>query len=300
MNLVSLPVVAPSDSSPTGPIRASRTLSRWSRRAAFTLGLLTALVGWGGTAAPVWADSFTAPDRGYPEDAITQGGGTRSPRATCVSPNSLALAPLVPHSAIALTQAAYPRFFWYFPQTQARRAEFRLLSVVRDGNRLWDDLLIYQTEFQISGDEGIASLQLPSTLNLPPLEVGQPYRWYVSLLCDPNDPTHNITVNGWVERSTLNPSQSQALQQLTGNDRANLFAQEGLWFDTLATLADLQCQNPQRPTSAPAANFWRELLADEDIALDQFSQAPLLTSCPTATEPEPPRPTPPLANLGTP
>lgn len=244
------------------------------------LGLCAFLLGWSAGIAPAQADSFTAPDRGYPDDGMTQGGGTRSPRTVCVEPDELALTPLVPHSSMALTQAAYPRFFWYTPKTQARWAEFRLFSVVEEGNQLWDDTLIYQTEFKIAGDAGIASLQLPASLNLPPLEVGQPYRWSVSLLCDPNDPIHNITAQSWIERTALASEQSQTLGTLDLGDRAALFAREGLWFDTLETVARLQCDPALGSSTAVSPSSWQDLLADEDIALENFSQVPFLGTCP--------------------
>jgi len=286
MNLVSLSVAGSSPLAACLSVFPPRRPSPQRSRTALSVGLLTLLLGWGNGAMPAQADSFTAPKRGYPDSGMTQGGGTRNPRTACVDPQGLALAPLIPHSAMALTQAAYPRFFWYVPETQARWAEFRLFSVVQNGDRLWDDTLIYQTEFKIDGEAGIASLQLPSTLNLPPLVEGQPYRWYVSLLCDPNDPIHNITVKGWVERSPLNPEQYQALAQTPEGDRALFFAQEGLWFDTLATLADLHCQVEQGEGAAEPENLWRELLSDEDVDLMQLSQVPFLAPCSTATAPD--------------
>lgn len=239
-------------------------------------GGILAIVLVGNTLAPALANGFTPPKRGYPDGGITRGGGTRSTPTLCVDPASPPLAPLVPKTAMALTQAEYPRFFWFFPENTASRGEFRLFSVTNQGRGLWDDTLLYQTEFQISGESGIASLKLPDTLNLPPLEVGQPYRWYVSLMCNPLDPVHNITISGWVERSALAPQVQDRLEQLQGRDRAELFAQEGLWFDALETLADLRCGDPNNPD---LLNEWSALLQDDDIALANLVETPLLQQC---------------------
>ena len=259
-------------------------LGMLSRRSLGLVGLVS--LGWAlGAAAPAWA-GFQPPDRGYPDDAMTQGGGTRSPNSLCVSkPDlnpALTLTPLVPQHAMALTAEAYPRFFWLMPENTAQYGEFSLFSVTKDGSKTWDDTLLYQTEFQPDPQGGMASLKLPDSLGLPPLEPGKAYRWYVTLLCDADNPLENLTLGGWIERSSLSPIVTLDIHQAQGRDRVSLLSQAGLWFDTVEALALWQCQDPDNPG---IRQLWSELLQHQAVDLGNLAHQPLPPLCDASLDP---------------
>lgn len=222
-----------------------------------------------GNAAPASADSFNQTDRGLPGRRVP--GGTRSP--VCVTNPRSYLTALVPMNNVGLTTADYPRFFWFMPQNRAVSAEFSLYDT--DEHQIENDLL-YKTEFKVSGESGIASLKLPESLNLPALEVGNLYFWTVSLVCDADDRTRDISVSGWVKRIEPGTDFTRQLSSVRGIQKANLLAQNGFWFDTLETLAELRCVDPQNPNIA--AN-WVSVLNDDDVVLGQIANQPILDHC---------------------
>lgn len=215
---------------------------------------------------------FNAPQRGLP--GRREGGGTRG--------DQLQLVALLPRTNLGLTTAAYPRFFWSVPS--GIRAKYVEFSLFQGEEQAPNATLIYRTTFEIAGTPGIASLTLPETADLPPLEVGKDYQWSVKIAGDLNnlnDPQRNFRVNGWVQRVTPSPQLSEQLSQASLPDRAALYAQNGFWFDTLDVLAKLRCENPN---DRAAIDNWTTLLKSEPVRLDRLASQPLLQSC--AAKPE--------------
>jgi hypothetical protein len=208
---------------------------------------------------------FNAPKRGLP--GRREGGGTRGDQ----------LVALLPRTNLGLTTAAYPRFFWSVPGgIRARYVEFTLYQ---GDEQAPSAMLIYKTTFSIAGAPGIASLTLPDDANLPPLEVGKDYQWSVRIARDLNnlnDPQRSFRVSGWVQRVKPSQSLSEQLRQATLRDRAALYAQNGFWFDTLDSLAELRCQSPN---DATVTATWTTLLKSESVRLDRLVNQPLLQTC---------------------
>ncbi|EDX76348.1 conserved domain protein [Coleofasciculus chthonoplastes PCC 7420] len=140
--------------------------------------------------------------------------------------------------------------FWfyvpYFPRSQ-RNAEFVLIDENEDD--------VYATTFPLTQPSGIVSLQLPQTI--PPLKEGEQYRWVFSVICNPANRSADATVNGWIERVPVNLALSNQLQ--TATDKALLFAyaDQGLWYETLTLLAQLQRTHPQQQE---LQDDWQDLL----------------------------------------
>ncbi len=214
-----------------------------------------------------------APSRGLP--GRRTGAGSRSPGAgPCLPDPNTNLVALLPDTNLGLTTAAYPRFFWSIPQNNASGVEFSLYAVdARKQNRQ----LLYQSSFNVSGEPAIASLELPQTANLPPLAVNQDYRWTLALVCNSNDRTQDITVEGWVQRTAPSNALSQQLQKAAPRDRPAIYALNGFWFDTLATLAEQRCLRPQDPT---LIKNWEQLL--KSVKLEAIAKQPLSSTCTSA------------------
>ena len=124
---------------------------------------------------------------------------------------------------------------------------------------------------------GVVSLSLPQDKQL---EVGQSYRWYFSLICDPLDRSEDTFTSGWVERVDPSPELSTSLKTASAAEVPNLYAQAGLWYDALAALVSLRQSQPQNPAFVTE---WRELLgavnlealANQPISSAQLSEAQL-------------------------
>lgn len=123
---------------------------------------------------------------------------------------------------------------------------------------------------------GIVSVTLPPTED--PLQQDFIYQWFFELDCptsdDQNKRTSPASINGQVQRIEVNP---ELEEQLNGSnnpvERAEIYAQQGLWYDVLTELGQLYLKYPQ---SEAIGELWQQLL--QDIGLDRVSNQPLIGS----------------------
>jgi hypothetical protein len=213
------------------------------------------------------AAEFKPPRRGLP--GRREGAGTRDP-FVCVQGSSQ-LTALLPGTNLGLTTAEYPRFFWFMPKTKAKFAEFTLSEV---NEQREDRTPVYKSIFNIAGTPGVVSLALPSHASMPPLVVGKDYHWSVSLICKEDDRSKDIRVDGWVQRVTINAALTKQLATAKLNDRVQIYANNGVWFDTVTTLAEQRCANPK---DAALTTSWAELL--KSVQLGAIADQPLIQQC---------------------
>lgn len=201
--------------------------------------------------------NFKPPDVTAPGNR--QGGAHRG-SGTC--PADLSITPLIPASNIGLTVQQSPTFFVYVPQVSSP-VEFTLLSENEVD-------LVYETSFQ-ANNGGIISVSLPE--NTPtPLEVGKRYVWAVSVICDPNDRSADVVAKGWVQRVKPEPGMLSQLQQKHElRDRLRIYAENGLWYETLSALAELR---RQAPGDTGLKADWTQLLTSQ--GLDTVVAQPLV------------------------
>lgn len=221
---------------------------------------------------------FTPSDRqGASLPGNREGGGTRGP---CIAENTgrVPIA-LVPKSGVGQTIAEYPTLLWYLPKNTGWGVELK----VRDAN----NQEIYSTKYAfdhytgqnskgeeqqyVVGAPGIMSLTLPKLDSsfLPP-RMGQQYKWQLILICDPNDPSGDVYVNGAFERVEADPNLARRIQQATPEQRVAMYAKERLWYETLNTLVELRRQNPNDATLKAA---WSRLLTS--VGLEQIVEEPV-------------------------
>jgi len=172
----------------------------------------------------------------------------------------LYVTPLIPPSQIGRTVASHPTFFVYVPETGAKEVLFSL----QDANRNHH----YQTSFEISGKEGIVSFTLPE--DAPVLQMDKPYLWYF-VVVDKGEIIRpdSYGVTGWVKR-VENPTTSDGQASLAPLKQATLYAQQGIWYDTVKVLASAKLAQPGDRT---LAREWKELLAQ--VGLDAVSEQPI-------------------------
>lgn len=208
----------------------------------------------------LYSQNFQLPSRGAPGNR--EGGASRG----CVTDKKpedkdKRLTALIPITNLGLTVAERPTFFWYVPPMPDRKVEFVLMD--KNYNE------IDRTVFQTKGKSGIVSYRLPA--KVAPLQVGKDYRWYFSVICNPTSRSGDLVVEGWVQRVAPNPNLAKQLAKAPPSDRPNLYAQAGLWQDSLASLAELRRARPNDPATL---NRWETLL--KTVSLDYLAKEPLL------------------------
>jgi hypothetical protein len=217
----------------------------------------------GGLPLNALAAPYVAPsDLGLP--GPREGAGTRG----CVFGNPGSLTLLMPDSNVGLTTAAYPQFHWFTPINVASFVEFTLYKANPEDEG--DRTQVYQSQFAVSGEAGIASLQLPADSGLPPLEVGQYYYWQVAIFCNANSEEGDLKAGGWIERREPDAALAEALA--TTAPAVDLYAANGYWFDAVAGLA---AQLQAHPEDAAVRANWMELL--DSVGLPELVDQPLFS-----------------------
>jgi len=186
----------------------------------------------------VTAVEFSSPDTEGPARRVGGGvRGTLDSKATCVTDDRQELTALLPKTEVSLTTQEYPMFFWYVPPASPTMIEFALID---DSN----GQIIYQTKVKTDAAVGIISLSLPENSGLPPLEIGKDYYWSFSIMCDPLNWRVNPTVEGLIRRVEPSANLMQNLTEADGIERVAVYANAGIWHDTIAELATLRRSNP--------------------------------------------------------
>ena len=158
------------------------------------------------------------------------------------------------------TALDHPTFWFYVAYPANSYVEFVLQNEVEEE--------IYQTSFTLDKTPGIVSLTL--TEDQATLETGKSYHWYFNIMCDREDTTDDF-VEGWVERVELNPVINSQLESVQPLERVSIYAQNGLWYDTLTNLDRLR---KTKPENQAIAAIWTDLL--RQVGLDEISQEPIV------------------------
>lgn len=208
------------------------------------------------------AVEFQPPDRGEPnEDRQGSSGRTNCPAV------SKPLTALVPKSNIGLTLSGYPTFMIYVPysSTPAREVEFVLLD--EEENK------IFKQKMPLTGTPGIVNFKL--TKSAPMLEVGKQYRWKFFYRCNPRLRAEDDGVEGKITRINPNETLTRELEKAnTPLEQIQVYAQNGLWYETVTLLAALREEKPQDPK---LLQEWKELLGS--IGLESLAGEPLSSCC---------------------
>lgn len=204
---------------------------------------------------PAWAQHRNLPGRrvaaGTRGECLIAQPGQQAP---------LPLLTLLPASNLSFTTRPYPEFFWFNPQMLGQTVVFQLHAV--DDN-LNVQALLYESPVVIGDRGGIHSLQLPTDGSVPPLRVGQLYRWSVTPQCY-DEAERNLVwrVMGRIEPiAAPAPPESGTLEQ-----QALAAVQADRWLDAFSLLKQASCEGS--PTPQPeVTNSWRDLL--DQLHLEQ-------------------------------
>ncbi len=200
-------------------------------------------------AATAWAQprsGYTPPPPSGPPPSSERGGLTS--RGGCEGGEVIPLLPLAPQAHVGRTASTHPSFAWFVPGAEALPIEF---SIFEQGPGKRPKLV---RRLELQGSPGMMSHAIPA--NLPGLSVGQRYLWQVALICDPNRPSTALVAAAEVDVVEATPSLATALLSATDSvARAQLYAQAGLWYDSLREIL--------QPVKTPRAReFELTLLAD--------------------------------------
>lgn len=203
--------------------------------------------------------TFDPPGNGKPKDTV---GGASRDAGICpqdaVNPGP-AVTPVMPSNEQALTMAEHPTFFVYIPQTTAQKAMF----VVRDDNEDY----YYKTTLPIPTKAGVISFKLPA--DAPALKSGKNYKWSFVLMCSAEIRPDSPWVEGEIQR--IEPNSGRTLDNLSPLERAAIYGKNGIWYDTITSLAEERRSQPDNVTLA--AN-WENLL--KSVGLGAIASQPLL------------------------
>ncbi len=209
----------------------------------------------------VFQVTFEPPGDGRPDN--TAGGASRD-SGQCFHDargSQPTITPLMPTTNRGLTVVERPTFFVYLPQTSAQKAFFTLKDK--------DESYYYQATLPMPETPGILSYKLPA--DAPALEIGKSYQWSFVTICGERLAVDDPRVEGQIQRIELNKEFSSHIKNLSPLERAALYGADGIWYDTVATLAELRQAQPHDLTVAAT---WENLL--KSVGLETIATKPLL------------------------
>lgn len=153
-----------------------------------------------------------------------------------------------------------PSVYIYVPAYEEKEALFRIIDKQAEE-------IVYETEISLNNSPGILKLTLPETVQL---ESNMTYEWGFFVQCDPNDPVADEGVEGWIERTVVAPEIESEIEQAIQNplQQAQLYAEAGIWNETLALLVQMRDSNP---------TVWAEFLESVGLTSD-IAESPLILS----------------------
>ncbi|MEG4940685.1 DUF928 domain-containing protein [Microcoleus sp. F4-D5] len=190
------------------------------RRTIYSAGIASLMLSVSIWIAPVALAKYTPPKK---PSAPKQTSPNTTRGGSCEANSAAGLTVLVPFSHVGETISQHPTFTWFVPDRTPHPLQFRLFSSTGQA--------LYRTQMQ--SQPGIMQFSLPP--NLPQLSIGQSYKWQVVLVCDRNVPSRNVVAAAEIQ--VVQPAESlqtQLAAAQTPQQRIDLYAQAGLWYDAIA------------------------------------------------------------------
>ena len=218
----------------------------------------------GNFSQPVRAEQTEKTNSNYGIPTHRRDGGSRSSSENCIT-NSRNLVALIPNNILASTASASPKLFFYVPEiSKEKTIEF----VLRDQQ----DKLIYEAFLTTSG-KGIITLEIPANLQSNLLKAEQNYHWYLSMICDSQQRSRDVVVEGLMRQAALDPATKKELNSSNSVEKAALYQEKGFWYDALSVLAENQDSPGEQ---ALVAAKWSEVL--ESVGLGELASEPFVDS----------------------
>lgn len=185
--------------------------------------------------------TYNPPRRGAPGDRIS--GGTRG-----VGPDGPLYLTVLAPDHVGLTTRPQPVFYWYISRPTSRPVEFTL-NDERSGTTL------FHTEIPSPVKAGVQRIDLTGfKYGLSP---GMEYRWFVAVVNDCEQPSRDFISGGLIQKVEISPLLKEKLSRESRNVAYAAYAEEGIWYDALASISDLLDTSP---TDAGLLGQWSGLL----------------------------------------
>ncbi len=161
-------------------------------------------------------------------------------------------------------------------ETVSDRPIFLLYSSVGSSSAefsLWDEKSLeklYSFPMAIDPKPGLFKFRLPD--DAPQLEIDRLYRWQFHVSCTSLNQEQGFNVDGVIVRRS-NPELQAKIESATPEERVDLYAENGFWFDTLDELVKLRCA---APGNADLAADWASLLEHPIVQLNEFVEEPII------------------------
>lgn len=181
---------------------------------------------------------------------------------------------LMPEDNVGTTDAADPNLYIYLPElgSTVKGARVEIYGAEDERNVYSQNFTLPENPSQV---EGIVKFPLKDTN----LEPGKTYGWTVTPLCldgdsEPQDADRSI--GGLLEREPLSPEDRNKLDRAdTPAEAAEIYAQAGVWNETLALVDKLRQTKPEE---------WVNLL--NSVGLDDIARAPYIGEAAAISDPD--------------
>jgi hypothetical protein len=162
-----------------------------------------------------------------------------------------------------LTVDEHPTFWFYYPYDKGCISQIEFSLQDNEEND------VYRSAIALPEKPGVIAVLLPATA--PALAVGKNYRWFFKIYYRTALPEPPQFVNGTIQRVNPNPTLSNQLKTATPQQQLGLYANNGIWFNALTTLAELRLKSPQ---DTQLADDWKSLL--QSVGLGDVAAEPLI------------------------
>ena len=191
-------------------------------------------------------------------------GGSRGPAESCVANlNNQSLMALIPQKTVGISASTSPKLFFYVPEVARKKT---LEFVLRNES----DELMYEAFVSTEGN-GIMSIEIPADVNANLLKTDENYHWYLSMICDYEQRSRDIVVEGWLRRENIDVATQKQLDTVSLVEKAEVYRDRGFWFDALSALAE----SPSLTTGEHSVHQkWSEMLSS--VGLEELASKPFV------------------------
>lgn len=160
-----------------------------------------------------------------PKTRRSDAGTTRG-----CSGGELPLTILASRNYIGRSTAQQPTFAWFVPQDSASKPmRFALYEWVSSGKPK------ALREVTLQSSSGVMKISADVAL-----QAGKTYLWQVIIQCDPDNPSGDLVSEGNVEIVAMPADVKSKLDRArNGAEKANIYAEAGLWYDAIAQALNL-------------------------------------------------------------
>lgn len=192
---------------------------------------------------------------------VSTPGATRSDGCNESVSVPICLIGLVPDLKVAtapvpLTIAERPTIYFLIPKVDGNVS----FNLAEEDIKLDKGRRIYKTTFHLKSKAGIIAFKIPD--HVQGLKIGKNYSWEFTKESTEED-SKFLKVIGSMRRVLPNQNLVNRLKEVSlPIDRAALFAQEGLWYETVQTLAEALQDTPKKPE---IVSEWNDLLKSANL-----------------------------------